>query len=91
MNLLDPAFYFGHRHYKFSSLKKMLTKSGFKIIKSTIKGGYWFSFYLIWLYITKRITGNFLPRNKFLEDKEAGEFLSNKVGLHTHFIVAQKV
>jgi len=91
MNLLDPAFYFGHRHYKFSELKNFLSKSGFKVIKSTIKGGYWFSFYLIWLYITKRMTGNFLPRNKFLENKEAGEFLGNKIGLHTHFIVAQKV
>jgi SAM-dependent methyltransferase len=90
MNLLDPAFYFGHRHYKFDQLKSFLNKSGFKIIRSTIKGGYWFSFYLIWLYITKRITGNFLPRNKFLENKEAGEFLSNRVALHTHFIVAQK-
>lgn len=90
MNLLDPAFYFGHRHYKFSNLKRFLEKSGFKIIKSTIKGGYWFSFYLIWLYVTKRITGNFLPRNKFLETKEAGEFLSNEAGLHTHFIVARK-
>ena len=91
MNLLDPAFYFGHRHYKTSQLTSFLKKSGFKIVKSTIKGGYWFSLYLIWLYITKRITGNFLPRNKFLEKKEAGEFLSNKLGLHTHFIVAQKV
>lgn len=91
MNLLDPAFYFGHRHYKTSQLTSFLKKSGFKILNSTIKGGYWFNIYLIWLYITKRITGNFLPRNKFLEKKEAGEFLSNKLGLHTHLIVAQKV
>lgn len=91
MNLLDPAFYFGHRHYKLEKLKKIFKKTGFKIIKSTIKGGYWFSFYLIWLYITKRITGNFLPRNMFLEKKEASEFLNNKQGLHTHFIVVQKI
>lgn len=90
MNLLDPAFYFGHRHYKLDKLETLLKNNGFKILKSTIKGGFWFSFYLIWLYITKRITGNFLPRNKFLESKEAGEFLSKKTGLHTHFIVAQK-
>lgn len=91
MNLLDPAFYFGHRHYKFQKLKSLLKNSGFKIISSTIKGGFWFSFYLIWLYITKRITGKFLPRNIFLEKREAEEFLSQKVGLHTHFIVAQKI
>ena len=91
MNLLDPAFYFGHRHYKLEKLKKLLEENSFKILKSTIKGGFWFSFYLIWLYITKRITGNFLPRNRFLESKEAGEFTSNKVGIHTHFIVAQKI
>lgn len=90
MNLLDPAFYFGHRHYKLEKLRVLLKNNGFKILKSTVKGGFWFSFYLIWLYVTKRITGNFLPRNRFLESKEAGEFTSNKVGLHTHFIVAQK-
>lgn len=91
MNLLDPAFYFGHRHYKLVHIERLLKNNKFKILKSTIKGGFWFSFYLIWLYITKRITGNFLPRNKFLESKEAGEFTSNKVGIHTHFIVAQKI
>lgn len=90
MNLLDPAFYFGHRHYKLEKLEKLLKDNGFKILKSTIKGGYWFSIYLIWLYLTKRITGNFLPRNKFLEKKEASEFTSNKQGIHTHFIAAQK-
>lgn len=91
MNMLDMAFYFGHRHYKKERLKKLLSQSGFKIIESTIKGGYWFSFYLIWLYLAKRITGNFLPRNKFLEKMEASEFLTNKVGMHTHFMVAQKI
>lgn len=91
MNMLDMAFYFGHRHYSKERLKKLLNQSGFKIIESTIRGGYWFSFYLIWLYLTKRITGNFLPRNKFLEKMEASEFLTNKVGVHTHFIVAQKI
>lgn len=90
MNLLDPAYYFGHRHYKLGKLEMLLKNNGFKVLKSTTKGGFWFSFYLIWLYITKRITGNFLPRNRFLEYKEASEFLSKKVGLHTHFIVAQK-
>lgn len=91
MNILDLAFYFGHRHYSEQRLDNFLNKSGFKIIESTIKGGYWFSIYLIWLYITKKITGNFIPRNKFLEKMEASEFLNNKMGLHTHFIVAQKV
>ena len=91
MNLLDPAYYFGHRHYKLEKLKRFLKDNGFKIIKSTIKGGFWFSFYLIWLYITKRITGNFLPRNLFLEKKKSAEFTNNEIGLHTHFIVAQKI
>jgi hypothetical protein len=91
MNVLDMAFYFGHRHYDKEHLKTLLSKSGFKVIRSTVKGGYWFSFYLIWLYLAKRITGNFLPRNKFLEKMEASEFLTDKVGIHTHFMVAQKL
>lgn len=91
MNILDLAFYFGHRHYTKQRLEHFLKQANFKIVKSTVKGGYWFSTYLIWLYITKRITGNFLPRNKFLERMEASEFLTEKRGIHTHFIVAQKV
>jgi ubiquinone/menaquinone biosynthesis C-methylase UbiE len=91
MNTLDLAFYFGHRHFSKQKLENLLSRTGFKVVKSTIKGGYWFSFYLIWLYIAKRITGNFIPRNKFLEKMEASEFSNNKMGLHTHFIVAQKI
>lgn len=91
MNILDLAFYFGHRHYTKQRLEHFLKQANFKIVKSTVKGGYWFSIYLIWLYIIKRITGNFLPRNQLLEKMEASEFLTNQEGLHTHFIVAQKV
>ena len=91
MNLLDMAFYFGHRHYTKQRLEHLLKQADFKIIKSTVKGGYWFSIYLIWLYLTKRLTGNFLPRNRFLEQMEASEFLTTNIGVHTHFIVAQKV
>lgn len=91
MNILDLAFWFGHRHYQSKDLSEMLKQSGFKVVKKTIKGGYWFSTYLIWLYITKKLSGNFLPRNRFLEEKEASEFLSKKRGIHTHFIVAQKI
>ena len=90
MNLLDPAYYFGHRHYKLEKLKRFLKDNGFKIIKSTIKGGFWFSFYLIWLYITKRITGNFYQETCFWK-KRSAEFTNNEIGLHTHFIVAQKI
>ena len=90
LNILDVAYLFGHRHYKKEQLIKYLKKSKFKIIESRILGGYWFSIYLIWLYLTKRITGNFLPRNTFLENREASEFLKDN-GIHTHFIVARKM
>lgn len=90
LNILDLAYLFGHRHYKKKQLIKYLKKSKFKIIESRILGGYWFSIYLIWLYLAKRITGNFLPRNIFLETREASEFLKDN-GIHTHFIVARKI
>lgn len=91
MNMSDLAYVFGHRHYRSKNLVKMLKDSGFKVLRSKIRGGYWFSIYLIWLYIAKRLTGNFLPRNKFLEKMEASEFLTERQGIHTHFIVAQKI
>ncbi len=87
-NILDPVWYFGHRHYKPKTIRSLIQKAGFKIEKLEIKGNIWFSFYLLWIYILKRLTKNPLPRNKFLEEKDDKSF--NKKGIHTIYVVAQK-
>lgn len=87
-NFLDPAWYLGHRHYRKGQIKKMLTKAGFTVEEISIKGGLWFSVYLIWLYINKWIFGNKMPRSKFLEEMDDQQF--NKLGVHTIFVMAKK-
>lgn len=87
-NLLDPAWYIGHRHYSLKKIQRLIEEGGFKIIKSEIRGGIWFSIYLLWLYIIKRFTKNPLPRSRFLEDRDDRQFSSP--GIHTIFIVAER-
>lgn len=86
-NLLDPAWFLGHRHYKPNQLKKFLEKSGFRINSLEVRGGLWFSVYLILLYISKWIFKNpdFMP--EWILRRDDQQF--SKSGIHTIFIVAQ--
>lgn len=89
-NLLDPAWYFGHRHYQRSFLKSLLRKASFKVEKFEIRGGLWSSVNLIWHYLMKWILKKPLVVNKFLERKDDQEF-SKKTGIHTLFLIASKI
>lgn len=88
VNLLDPAWYFGHRHYSYKKLESLLLKSGFKIISAEIKGGLISAIYLLWFYFAKWILKNHQPKNKLLEDLDDRSY--NSKGKMTHFIVAKK-
>lgn len=88
-NLLDPAWYLGHRHYKPETIRKFLEKSGFSVEKLEVRGGLWFSIYLLWFYFNKWILGNIMPRSTFLEEMDDKQF--DKKGIHTIFAVARKL
>ncbi len=51
--LLDPAYYFGHRHYTKERLQKMLKQSGFTLESFEVRGGYVSLTYMILFYIAK--------------------------------------
>lgn len=87
-NLLDPAWYLGHRHYKPERMKKMIEKSGLKVKKMDIRGSIWSSIYMLWFYIMKWIFGQKLPRNEWIESKEDEGY--NQKGIFTLFIEACK-
>jgi ubiquinone/menaquinone biosynthesis C-methylase UbiE len=87
-NLLDPAWYLGHRHYKQEIIEGYLKEAGFSIKFVKTKGGIWFSVYLIWLYIMKWIFKSPYSRNKLLENLDDKQF--SKEGIHTIFVVAKK-
>ena len=87
-NLMDPAWYFGHRHYKEEKLKKMLGKAGFKIEKIEKRGGFFEMISIILLYLFKWIFRREVPFKEFLEQKRDKEYLVNKNGFMTIFVKA---
>lgn len=89
-NILDPAWYLGHRHYRKEHLERFLKKAGFRLDLFEVRGGLWFSLNLIWHYFMKWVLKKPLIVNKFLERKDDEQF-SEKGGIHTIFIVATKV
>lgn len=88
-NFLDPAWYFGHRHYTETMLTGLLKKSGFKIEMSEVRGSVWSSIYMLWFYFSKWILGKRLPRNEWFESNEDEGY--NKPGIFTLFIKAKLV
>lgn len=87
-NMLDIVWYAGHRHYKPATIKKLLSRAGFRVESIEVRGGLWFSFYLLWLYSMKWIAGNPMPRSKFLESRDDAQF--DRTGIHTIFVKAVK-
>jgi len=66
-NLLDPAYFFGHRHYSRKNLEKMLKKAGFKIESVTYNAGFFTTLHIILLYFYKHVLRRNEPRNKVLD------------------------
>lgn len=88
-NLLDPAWYFGHRHYTSNQVKEYLKMAGFKNITVEVRGGLWFSIYLILLYISKWLFGQPEYKNNFIQSRDDKQFSSR--GIHTIYATAQKI
>lgn len=73
-NILDPAWYFGHRHYKVSEIKHFLEESGFQVEGIEYGGSFVELISMIFLYLFK-IFGMEIPFKKYsdrLRDKEYG-------------------
>lgn len=87
-NLLDPAWYFGHRHYKEREIVKLLEDCGYKILSVEKGGNIWNSLYLIWLYFTVHLFGPNTKIWSWIEKKEDEGY--KKHGYVTLVVVARK-
>lgn len=87
-NILDPAWYFGHRHYSLGKITELLGGSGFKIDKIEIKGKLFAPIYMLWFYINKWIFANHFKNFAWLDKKYDDSYQSK--GLHTIFVKAIK-
>ncbi len=88
-NILDLAWYFGHRHYSKDKISKLLKKAGFKITYIESKGNIFSSLYLTWFYICKILFRINQPRNVFFEKVDDQGYKNQ--GITDIFLVAQKV
>lgn len=89
-NLMDPAWYFGHRHYTDEKLDKLLRATGFKKIVANKRGGMGTLIFMFWFYLSKLILRIPHPRNQFMENLDDLSY-SGVNGYVTHYIVAQKI
>lgn len=87
-NLLDPAWYLGHRHYTPEKIKALIEDAGFKRVELETRGGRWSIIYMLWFYITKWILRKPNPRDKYLEEKDDKDH--SKPGFFTIFLTAEK-
>ena len=71
---LDPAFYFGHRHYSVGRIEELLNSAGFRVRRNYFAGGVWEQVSMIWLYVFKWVFRREMPYQEFLERKRMAEY-----------------
>lgn len=54
-NFIDPAWFFGHRHYRLSRLKKLFEENGFTLEEVEEIGNLWWDLDLLNLYFYKHV------------------------------------
>jgi len=89
--LLDPAWYFGHRHYSKQKLEELFTQAGFSVEKMFIRGGLWELDGMIALYCFKWTLRSEIPFKNFVERGRRREFLGERGGFSNIFVIAKAV
>ncbi|MFA5406129.1 MAG: methyltransferase domain-containing protein [Candidatus Nanoarchaeia archaeon] len=88
-NLLDPAWYFGHRHYSESNLKRFIKSSRLKSDFFIKAGGFWELSSMVLLYLFKWVFHREIPFKAFFESKREFEYNKDN-GMATIFMGATK-
>jgi len=66
-NILDPAYFLGHRHYSRPELEAFLKKAGFQVEEVKYNAGFFTSFYIYLLYFFKHVLRKKEPRFKIVD------------------------
>jgi len=82
---MDPAWYFGHRHYSQEKLEKLFNLAGFQVVEFQKRGGYFEMTGTILLYLFKWIFRREIPFKSFFDRKKDAEFLNKNDGFVTIF------
>jgi len=90
-SLLDPAWYFGHRHYSRSRIEYLLGSAGFKASNFMVRGGLWDCGGTIALYIFKWLLNAEPPLKGTVDRHRWHEFVPDQAGIGNIFIRAVAV
>lgn len=86
--ILDPAWYYGHRHYSEDKLKILLNNTGFRDIEFSYGGRFCELFSMILLYIFKLCFKREIPFKYWFDKKRESEYMKNR-GFSTIFLKAR--
>lgn len=89
-NMMDPAWYFGHRHYEEKELSEIVESGGFKIESMEKRGGIFELISAILMYFFKWVFRTEIPYKNWFEEKRVSEYLTDKEGFETLYIKAVK-
>jgi SAM-dependent methyltransferase len=87
-NFLDPAWYFGHRHYWPRHLREMLQEAGLEVRSELTNGGFWqmadVNLLYVWKHILRRKyrTPEWLRRLALREHRPKSPLTSTRVWFH---------
>ena len=87
-SLLDPAWYFGHRHYSRDRITSIMAAAGFRTVDAIVRGGLWELGGNIALYAFKWLLKSEPPLKNVIERHRQHEFLSGRPGMCNIFIQA---
>ncbi|MDO8638520.1 MAG: class I SAM-dependent methyltransferase [Candidatus Daviesbacteria bacterium] len=87
-NTLDPAWYFGHRHYSSDLIKSFLKQAGYELEGIKVRGNIISCLYLVWFYLLKSVMKIKSPSNDFIESLDDGGYEGE--GILDIFLVARK-
>jgi 2-polyprenyl-3-methyl-5-hydroxy-6-metoxy-1,4-benzoquinol methylase len=86
-NLLDPYWYFGHRHYTIADVTQMVQSAGLSVVETGTRGGMWSAIFSINHYFAMWTRIDAL-RLRWLSDKDDKAYSAE--GGTTLFVVAEK-
>jgi len=87
---LDPAWYFGHRHYNRKQLENFLGKSSFEIEKIYSGGGIFEILSMFLFYFYKWMFSSEIPFKKWFDKRRNKEYGHQK-GIVHWFAIARKI
>lgn len=87
-NLLDPVWYFGHRHYTKDQIQYLMKESGFFVYDIDIFGGWYELLTMLPFYFFKWVFRSEIPFKNFFEKKRAEEY--TRPGFTNIFVKATK-